>query len=66
MNKSIIGISLALTLIGGFALASDATSPSSSLRSGGNASATATRTDACPYYPSPVFCRVGSTDRAGS
>jgi hypothetical protein len=63
MNNS-IGIALALTLIGSFALANGLAAPNS--KSPGSATITAARMDACPYYPSPVVCRVGSTDREGN
>jgi hypothetical protein len=66
MNKGMIGITLALALIGGVASANGTTGQGSDPRSYGNASAPAARLDACPYYPSAVACRVGSTDRAGS
>jgi hypothetical protein len=66
MNKGVIGITLAFALIGGSALMNNATAQGPHPRSPGNESAPAARMDACPYYPSPVVCRVGSTDRAGS
>jgi hypothetical protein len=60
MNKNAIGIALALTIFGGLAIANGATAGGSKPQSEG-ANAHAIRMDGCPYYPSPVFCRVGST-----
>ena len=59
MCRNIIGIALALTIVGSFAIAASATADGSKPQSAGS-NAQAMRTDGCPYYPSPVFCRAGS------
>src|SRR5262250_2449241 len=65
MSKNVVGIALALTIIGGLAIASGVTAEGSKLQSAG-ANTHAFRTDGCPYYPSPVVCRVSSTARTTS
>jgi hypothetical protein len=59
MCKNVIGIALAVTIVGGFAIATGAAAGGSKPPSA-DANAPAMRTDGCPYYPSPVFCRAGS------
>jgi hypothetical protein len=59
MCRNVIGIALALTIVGGFAIATGAAAGGSKPQSAG-ANAHAVRTDGCPYYPSPVFCRAAS------
>ena len=66
MNNSVIGIALALTIVGGLAVANSATAERSKLQAPGSASVHAMRMDACPYYPSPVVCRSRSTVKSGS
>jgi hypothetical protein len=65
MCKNVTGIALALTIVGGLAIATGATAGSSKPQSEG-ANAHAIRTDGCPYYPSPVFCRPASTTHTTS
>ena len=60
MAKKVIGIALALTFVGGFAIATGATAHGSKAQSAGTFPH-AMRTDGCPYYPSPVACRGAST-----
>ncbi len=63
MSRNVIGIALALTIIGCLAVANSATAEGPKLQSGA-ANSHAGRIDGCPYYPSPVFCREGSTAHA--
>jgi hypothetical protein len=59
MHTKIIGIALALTMIGGvLALARDA-----KLQSANSSNVVPIRMDGCPYYPSPVFCHSASRMR---
>jgi hypothetical protein len=61
MSKNVIGIAaLALATIGCLAIATGATARGAKLQSEG-ANQQVMRMDACPYYPSPVFCRDAST-----
>lgn len=63
MNKNVIGVALALTITGGLAIANDTApggskpQPSSANTHAARLNPHAARMDACPYYPSPVFCR---------
>jgi len=59
MNNSVVGVALALTIVGGLAVAGSATAERSKLQSPSSESVHAKRMDACPYYPSPVVCRTG-------
>jgi len=61
MNKWIIGIVLAVSVVAGLAAATGATR---NLQSPGGASVHVKRLDSCPYYPSPVACRDGSAASA--
>lgn len=60
MSKNVIGIAAALAAIGCLAIATGATAHGSKLQSKA-ANQHSMRMDACPYYPSPVFCRDAST-----
>jgi hypothetical protein len=66
MNTKTIGISLALavTITGGaLAVTAGAVAERSKLQSPNNSNVHEVRLDRCPYYPSPVVCRSGSTVR---
>src|SRR5262249_10902247 len=60
MRKNVIGVALALGIVGYLTIATGVTAGSSKLQSAG-ANTHAVRMDGCPYYPSPVFCRGAST-----
>ena len=63
MKKRVIGIALALTMMGGAPLL--AKGPE--LHSAKRTNAYAKHLDSCPYYPSPVFCHTRSdTTTTGS
>ena len=66
MCKNVMGIALALTIVGGLAITTGATAASSKPQSVDANQQHAMRMDACPYYPSPVFCRDGSTAHAST
>jgi hypothetical protein len=65
MSRNVIGIALALTIVGGLPIANSATAEGPKLQSNG-ANSRAVRMDGCPYYPSPVFCRGASTTHTNS
>jgi len=65
MRKNVIGIALALSIVGCLTIATGATTGSSKPQSA-DANAHAVRMDGCPYYPSPVFCRGASTTHTSS
>jgi hypothetical protein len=65
MDKKVIGIALALTFVGCVAIATGAPAYGSKLQAEGT-NPHAVRTDGCPYYPSPVACRAGSTATSGA
>ena len=56
MKTTVIGIALALTMMGGAPLL--AKGPE--LHSAKRTNADAMKLDSCPYYPSPVFCHTRS------
>jgi hypothetical protein len=60
MDEKVIGVALALTFVGYLAIATGAPAHGLKLQSEGT-NPHATRTDGCPYYPSPVACRAAST-----
>jgi hypothetical protein len=65
MNTKIIGITLALavTITGGaLAVAAGVVAEGSKLQSSNSSNVYEMR-DRCPYYPSPVVCRGGTTAR---
>jgi hypothetical protein len=64
MNKKLIGIALAFTIVGGFAIATATAGGSKPQSTGTNTHAI--RTDGRPYYPSPVFCRGSSAAHSTS
>ena len=57
--KKVIGIALAFTIIGGVVIVAEGPE----LQSANSANAYSMNLDRCPYYPSPVACRSGSTGR---
>jgi hypothetical protein len=57
--KKVIGIALAITIMGGVVVLAEGPEPQSANR----ANAYSMNLDRCPYYPSPVACHSRSTGR---
>jgi hypothetical protein len=61
MNTKVLGIGLVLSVIITSSIATGAVLERSSTLQSVHPNAQAMRLDACPYYPSPVVCRHGTS-----